>query len=161
LRAFVSSAPTAFSAYDRLPAIGRAAIALAITAACAVGLAFLLHRPRETSGLMSRLGATTAAGGARDVKDTRRVLRADGRVALRAALPPTIAFFAVLTFAEAASTTLVPALASVVPLVPLAVAVIFDFVVALRRPNMVPVWQERRPTAIVLARAILARDGIA
>ncbi|MDB4933963.1 MAG: Preprotein translocase secY subunit [Labilithrix sp.] len=130
--------------YERLPYTVAVAV---LTLVVAFVFARLLHRPQEMTEVATRVGL---AGG----EEQTDVARA----ALRATALPTLLFFATLIAAATASSAL-PAGPSVI-FVPLLVAVVMDATTSLRTSSLVPVWQERRASAVPVVRAVLAAEGI-
>jgi hypothetical protein len=118
-----------------------------LTVGLAVALARLLHRPREMTNVASLVGL---AGGEETTTEAH--------AAVRAALVPTLLFFAVLVCVAAAGIAL-PLHPSVI-FVPLLVALLLDAAASLRNAQLVAVWQERRASAVPVVRAVLAAEGI-
>ena len=118
-----------------------------LTAPPMLALAWWLHRPETTLDLVSRLGAT---GGYDVFCAVREAL-------IRSLLPSGLFL---LTIALAARTSLVPVEAVLLVLV-VAVDLRHSLRVARTAPGFVPVWEERRPSAVPMLRALLAGRGIA
>jgi preprotein translocase subunit SecY len=106
-----------------------------------------LHRPREMADVASRVGF---AGGPE--------LATKAHETLSATLAPTLLFFATLLGASSLSGTL-PVHPEIL-FVPLSVALVMDMAVGVRTSGMVPVWEERRASAVPVVRAVLAAEGI-
>ena len=75
-----------------------------------------------------------------------------------ATLAPTFLFFATLLGASSLSGTL-PVHPEIL-FVPLSVALVMDMAVGFRTAGLVPVWEERRASAVPVVRAVLAAEGI-
>jgi preprotein translocase subunit SecY len=122
-----------------------------LTGGLALGLARLLHRPREMAEIASRVGFE--GGDEATVK---------AEAALRASLAPTLLFFATLIAVWTASRAL--PVSSPVLFMPLLVALVMDIVSNVRfnvgNSELVAVWQERRVSAVPVVRAVLAAEGI-
>lgn len=106
-------------------------------------LAFWIHRPRELADLAGRLCITSD--------------EAQARRALVQTLLPTFLFFGVVILAgHAAGVDLAEA--------PIAVAVAIDVLVSTRLARgatiWVPIWEDRRATAVPVIRTVLAARGI-
>ncbi|WP_394847512.1 hypothetical protein LZC95_08610 [Pendulispora brunnea] len=119
---------------------------LSLNAVLGVALSWILHRPSEMSDLAARLGS-----------ERPQELRREARVAWRRALAPSLLYFVVVVFAENSR----PA-ALVSPGI-LVLPVLLDFVHAVRSHGLglVPVWEERRASAVPVIRAALGAHGIA
>ena len=111
-----------------------------------VVFARLLHRPAEMADLATRLGAADG-----------KKLRAQARDALQRTLLPSFLFFAAIALAPYARLG-----ASAMAML---TVVLMDLIDALRTDrrdaDLVPVWEERRASAVPVLRAALAADGIA
>ncbi len=118
-----------------------------VTGGLAIGLARLLHRPREMAEVAGRVGF--AGGDEATVK---------AEAALRAAMAPTLLFFATLIAVWTASRAL--PVSSPVMFMPLLVALVMDVRSSLRHTDLYAVWQERRVSAVPVVRAVLAAEGI-
>ncbi len=118
-----------------------------VTGGLAIGLARLLHRPREMAEVAGRVGF--AGGDEATVK---------AEAALRAAMAPTLLFFATLVAVWTASRAL--PVSSPVMFMPLLVALVMDVRSSLRHTDLYAVWQERRVSAVPVVRAVLAAEGI-
>ena len=111
-----------------------------------VVFARLMHRPAEMSDLALRLGAKALG-----------TMQEESRAALRRALLPTSLYFLVAV--------LLPHVSRVGFLIlPMIAAAVIDIARSIRieltAPGMVPVWEERRASAVAVLRAALAADGI-
>ncbi len=106
-------------------------------------LAFWLHRPGELSDLADRLGIQS------DPNEARRAL-------VHTLLPSYLFFSVVILAGHAAGVDVSEA--------PLAVAVVLDLYFSVQRARgattWVPVWEERRATAVPVLRTVLAARGI-
>jgi hypothetical protein len=118
-----------------------------LTGVVMVLLAHLLHRPAEMADLASRLGAEDA-----------RQIRGEARAALNATLMPSFLFFLTLILVGRAATV---GVLSVVILTPIAMDLVHALRVSSAAGSFVPVWEERRASAVPVLRAALAADGIA
>jgi hypothetical protein len=118
-----------------------------LTGALAIALARLLHRPREMAEVAGRVGF--AGGDEATVK---------AEAALRAAMAPTLLFFATLIAVWTATRAL--RISTEVMFMPLLVALVMDVGSSLRNTDLVAVWQERRVSAVPVVRAVLAAEGI-
>jgi preprotein translocase subunit SecY len=122
-------------------------VLVGLTGVTMVVVARLMHRPAEMSDLAVRLGA----GGAEAVRE-------QAGSAWRSTLLPSFFFFLAVILAGQASR--IGALTVVI-----LVTILLDLVHAVRVEKAiadpVPVWEERRPSAVPALRAALAADGIA
>jgi preprotein translocase subunit SecY len=121
-----------------------AIVFLSLIVVLSFALAYLLHRRNELVDLASRLGLVVAA---------------DARVSVARAMPPTVLFFAVLLLASNVARGAHYARVEV-SFIPLVVAILLDMGAALRKSNFVPVWAERRASAVPVVRAVLEAEGI-
>lgn len=119
---------------------------LALTAIAGWIFARILHRPAELGRLVERLGGKAGP-------------KFEGEVSLavRAALPPTLLFFATIAMAARASRV---GAVSIAILVPVMLDLVHSIRLATREPRFVPIWDERRAAAIPILRAALAGEGI-
>jgi hypothetical protein len=106
----------------------------------------VLHRPAELSNLVGRLGSKAGPKFEHEV-----------RIAVRAALVPSLVFFATLVLAGRASGV---GAMSVALLVPIVLDLVHSVRLAKRNASLIPIWEERRGAAIPILRALLASEGI-
>jgi hypothetical protein len=129
---------------EKMATLPFAAIELTTIAVIAFVLAAMLHRPKELDDLASRLGLDVAPKSGE---------------ALGRAMPATLLFFAALVVAGSIAVG-ARFLSPSITFMPLAVALVIDMISAVRRPALVPVWQERRASAAPIVRAVLEAEGI-
>jgi preprotein translocase subunit SecY len=104
----------------------------------------LLHRPAEMADLATRLGAAEG-----------KKLERQGREALRRTLLPSCLFLVAIMLSHSWLGGATVAILTIV---------LMDLALALRleqkAPDLVPVWEERRASAVPVLRAALAAEGI-
>jgi hypothetical protein len=120
----------------------------AIVVVLGLALSWLFHREEVMVAFALRLGASLQSA------------RTERGAALRRSLAPTLLFLLAITFAEGIASRLRTPLPNLAVL-PFLAAAMRDLTASARQPELVCVWQERRPFAVAAIRARLQADGIA
>ena len=121
-------------------------VQIALTGSLVVLAAALLHRPREMAELAGRL-----------LPANEPKLRAETHAALWRTMAPSLLFFLAIILASRAAGI---AATSVVILTVTALGLAESVRTLRARPGLVPVWEERRASAVPVLRAALAERGI-
>jgi preprotein translocase subunit SecY len=133
-------------AFLRRGDVGFTVVFLVTTGALMAAFAWVVNRPAELADLAQRLGAKS-----------KKKRRAGARDAVRRTLVPSFLLFSVYAIAPAR-------FAGATVLAMLTVA-LMDLAQAVRQehesPGFVPVWEERRASAVPVLRAALAAAGVA
>jgi hypothetical protein len=158
--ASLMSAPAVLENFGvRLPGLQRALgtglgftlVLVGLSCILGIVLALVMHRAEDVASFARRLGAAPESA------------LADARAAFSHAMPPTLLFLVAIALAQTICDGL-PHLRIAVLQVPLLVAVGRDVVRAaldaLHAPDLVTVWEERRPYAVAAIRATLGAEGI-